>query len=143
MLNGAEELRRRHNNLKVYINQLPPRKKFKNKEILEVNQIVKDNCPNYIHIIKQNLTAKHLHDEKHIHWEHIGKYVQNIKSKVRQVVRLDEKSPPRPARPTPAPRPAVTDIQEHCEPQRNETQQVGTNSGNEHSINMWLRDPAH
>ena len=57
--------------------------------VAELNNLIEEGMPESVHLILQKeLDESDLHDEKHIKIKSLGKYVVNIKNKMREVLGL-------------------------------------------------------
>ena len=124
LVKGADILTRKYSS-KVYVSQLPPRKMEKKETVKKVNFLIANGIKEGVNVIMQdNLSEKHLHDEKHIRKNCLWILVENMTNKIREVMGLPpvnrtnappsprEKSPGRqtPGKRTSMPPTAVTQI---------------------------------
>ena len=93
---GARKLKEQYESAHVYISQVPPRKKLMKPAITKLNLLIERGVNQYhksINIILQkDLDVSDLHDEKHIKISSIGKYVANMKDRMREVLGLPPRS---------------------------------------------------
>ena len=83
---GAKLLHQQYPSANIYVSQIPPRKRNK-KDVAELNCLIERGMPEFVHVVLQKeLGEVDLHDEKHIKVKSVGKYVSNMKNKIREVL---------------------------------------------------------
>ena len=87
LVNGAKLLHHQYPTANIYVSQIPPRKRYKQDVVAELNSLIERGMPEFVHVVLQKeLGEADLHDEKHIKVKSVGKYVSNMKNKIREVL---------------------------------------------------------
>ena len=126
---GANLLHQQYGNANVYVSQIPPRKNRRKEVVAELNNLIEEGMPESVHLILQKeLDESDLHDEKHIKIKSLGKYVVNIKNKMREVLGLPLPNRDRTTRGSPP----------HRRNANGNNQQVDTNDGDLKMMKMLM-----
>ena len=90
---GARTLKEQYESAHVYISQVPPRKKLMKPAVIKLNLLIERGANESINVIAQkDLEISDLHDEKHIKISSIGKYIANMKDRMREVLGMEPRS---------------------------------------------------
>ena len=99
LIYGAQELKKQYPKQEIYVSELLPRLECAQRETREINNLLSANKPTNIHLINhQNLTSRHMHDDKHVSRNYIHLVVENIFNEIDEVAK-SKSSKTKPAEP--------------------------------------------